>query len=193
MKYPILIAILASVLLLPHEARSEVPEAPASTLETACLLELQGQYDDATRVMPGTTFRLFGKIYPIALNEVPGDVCTRAVAFERILEAKNVEVQEAARLRTDAEGRATRLQKALDLERKPNYFKENYQFFSLGFFVFLALLLIKPFRFFLFHSWRFFTMIFLGWTWEKYARTWRKRAGGKQARFAKKGGDTFHL
>lgn len=192
MKHVILIAILAIVVLLPGKAKSEAL-VPSTTLESSCLLELQGQYDDASRVMPGTSFRLFGKIYPIALSEVPGDVCARAVAFERILEAKNAEVDEATRQRVQAEGRAKRLQKALDLERKPNYFKENYQFFSLGFFIFLVLLLIKPLRFFLFHTWRFFTMIFLGWTWEKYAGSWRKRAGGKQARFAKKGGGSLHF
>ena len=174
------VSMVLLILGAPSLAGAEVPEeaprvsvaSPVALCE-AGLIEEHGQ-EYLTRIQPGFAFTLHGRTYPIALGEMPGDVCARAIADQELLNAKDAEVSRANAKATKAETKAGELQTALDLERRPNYFKENYAFFALGFFVLLAIMLLKPLCFLLFLFWRLFTTLTLGWKWQ--------RSGGKRPR-----------
>lgn len=173
----------------PAEAVPASVSSPKAQCE-AGLVEKYGQ-EDLTRIQPGFRFTLFERTYPIALGEMPGDVCARAIADQALLASKDALVLEAQAKAATAEGQARELKEALDRELRPNAFKENYEFYVVGFFTLLIIVLIKPICSFLFFLWRVFSIIVLGWRWQKSGKKWSRQKGGTLSKRNRARGASF--
>lgn len=176
----VVLLILSAPSLAQAQAPTPAPAVSAPSPIAVCELGLVQEYGQEylTRVQPGFAFKLFGRVYPIASNEMPGEVCARAVADQELLARKDNDVRLALEATAKAEKKAGELQTALDRELRPNTFKENYAFYALGFFVLLGIMLLKPLCSLLFLFWRVLTILTLGWRWQKSGGKWSRRTGG---------------